>query len=334
MTTPYSNPLHLYRALLRESTYLFHPAAQQFHGRHITWSFRRQQANAVGSKVRCAEDGRLPLPSKDESQQMRRGRRYLYMLQRANQGYTSAVLNVLNMTFARTGKGRRELLKEIMAPEPADPMAPDQGAPSITTYSRGWKPPAKFTTLLKSQSRVQSHLEVAGKIRLQPKIPETNRWNRPFPASRVKNMMRKWYTKHAAMLRPPLQEQEWLDLYKPATNTDQPKWNVPKRRPQGSVPVCEGTTNHLELFDLSNLVKTSPQAIKPQQSRRISALLGNPHHLKPRYMRRMMQRTLQQTPTPIADPEKGRIALRWESGMEPRRQPTVCTDSQKITLFD
>ena len=334
MTAPCRNPLHLYRALLRESSYLFHPAAQEFHHRHITWSFRRQQVKEAEPRATSDHDGLLPLLSKNESRQMRRGRRYLYMLQRANQGYTGAVLNVLKMTFARKGKRRRELLKEIMAPSPADIMGPDQGAPSPTLFSRHWRPPAKFTMLLRSQSKLQSFLDARGRIKPQPKVPERNRWNKPFPESRIKGMMREWYAKHADTLLPPLEEQEWLAIYKTATDPARSNWNVPQRRRQASVPVFASMPGSSDLFDISSLVKTSPQAVEPQHSKRISAILRNPHHLTPRYMRRMMVRTLQNIPTPLANPDTGKLAMRWESGIKPRKEPGTCTDSQKITLFD
>jgi len=334
MTVPYRNPLHLYRALLRETSYLFHPAAQRFHGQHITWSFRRQQAKEGTVRAKGAQDGLLPFPSKDESQRMRRGRRYLYMLQRANQGYAGAVLNVLKMTFARKGKRRRELLKEIMAPSPADIMAPDQGASSPTRYSQDWRPPAKFTLLLRSQHKLQSFLDARGRIKPQPKVPKKNRWNKPFPKSRIKSMMREWYAKHADTLLPPLEEQEWLGIYKTATDPAMSKWNVPKRRPQGSVPVYASTTALPELLDVGSLASTSPQAVEPQYSTRVGAILRNPHHLTPRYLRRMMARILQNTPTPLASSETGKLAMRWESGIRPRREPSTCTESQKITLFD
>jgi len=255
------------------------------------------------------------------------------MLQRANQGYVGAVQNVLKMTFARKGKRRREMLKEIMAPAPADAMAPDQGSGTSTNYSKEWRPPAKFTMLLRSQSKVQDYLDARGKIKPQPKVPKKNNWNKPFPQSRVKNVMRKWYAKHADTLLPPLQEKEWLDIYKAATRSTIMKRDVPKRRPQGVVPVYATTTADPGLFAIDSLVRTSPQTIEPQRSRRVGAKLQNPHRLTPRYLRRMLTRTLQNTPTPLAHPKTGVLALRWESGVTPRRKPAVCTDSQKVTLF-
>ncbi|KAK5958473.1 hypothetical protein OHC33_000316 [Knufia fluminis] len=333
MTTPYRNPLHLYRALLRESTYLFHPAAQDFHGAHIIWSFRRK-AKGNSTVVKYGEDGLSPLPSKDESQQMRRGRQYLYMLQRANQGYPGPMQNVLKMTFARKGKRRRELLKEIMAPPPANAMAADQARSSPTNYSKDWRPPEKFTMLLSSQTKLQSYLDARGKIKPQPGVPEKNRWNKPFPRSRVKGLMRKWYAKHADTLLPPLQEEEWSDLYKAASGSTMSKKGLPERRPMATVPVFDITTKDPDLFDVKSLMKTSPQAVEPQHSRRVRAIIRNPHHLTSRYMRRTVQRVLQNTPTALANSETGKLALRWETGIEPRKKPAVCTDSQTVTLFD
>lgn len=256
------------------------------------------------------------------------------MLQRANQGYIGAVQNVLKMTFARTGKRRREMLREIMAPSSTNPTAPDQVLSSSIAYSRDWRPPRSFTMLLSSQNKLQNYLDAGGRIKAQPRIPEKNRWNRPFPQCRVKSILRKWYARHADTLLPPLQEKEWLDIYKAATSSTEPLLRLPKRRPQGTVPVFAEATAHSDLPDASSLVKTSPQAVEPQHSKRVGAILGNPHHLTSRYMRRMLARILKNTPTPLADPDNGKLAMRWEAGIAPRKKPATCTNSQIITLFD
>lgn len=256
------------------------------------------------------------------------------MLRRANQGYSGPLHNVLKMTFARKGKRRREMLKRIMAPESANPLAPDQGLSSPTAYSKDWRPPSLFTVLLRSQNKLQGYLDARGRIKPQPKVPEKNRWNKPFPQSRIKSMMRKWYAKHADTLLPPLQEQEWLNIYKAATDSAQAQWDVPKRRSPGNVPVFARTTDSPDLFDISSLVMTSPQAVEPQHSKRIAAILRNPHHLTPRYKRRALVRILQNTPTPLTHRDTGKVAMRWESGIEPPKKPTTCTESQKLTLFD
>lgn len=333
MILPCRNPVHLYRSLLREASYLFDPAAQTFHTEHIRWSFQRQRAKQSSLHVQT-QDGLSARLSQHDSKQLKRARQYLYMLERANKGYMTAVKNVLRMTYARKGKQKRLLVKDIMTPPSAnDPTV--VAAP--TMHDQNWRPPAKFSALLGNQNIVQTFMDRNNRrIKPIPKIPKKNRWNRPFPKSRIKGIMQKWYARHADLLMPPLQESQWLKIYEIAMRgIAATHFKIPKRRPVGSVPVFTEPEGHeAEWFDkIDSLIRTSAQ--RPQYSRKIRASIGNPHHMTNRFLRRMTQQAvLESTATVIVNPTTGKSAFRREAGMKPTAKPMQCTESQQLSLFD
>lgn len=334
MNTPFPNHLHLYRALLREANYLFTSAAQKFHYEHVRWSFRRHRDRQ--DPDRCQPE---PLLTQHESRQLKRGRKYLYMLQRANQGYMRSVQNVLKMTYARSGKRRREMLKSIMTPASTNTssqaLLPHQTLRA--EYLKDWQPPSKFTALLNSQTKIHSHLDLRGKLKARPSIPTQNKWNKPFPRSRVRTLMKRWYAKSANMLMAPLFEKEWSEVYNLSTNRPGVEADiVPVRRQPASVPVfcCPKETDSTSLINVASIARTDPQRRPSQLSRRVQVVIGNPHRLTARFIRRITQRTvLQSTPTALVNPDTGKVAFRWDHGERPRQTPMTASGSQQMSLF-
>lgn len=337
MILPCRNPVHLYRSLLREAGYLFDPFARDFHKDHIRWSFNRQRAKEPSPFPKQSQDGTATLLSQLESKQLKRARKYLYMLQRANQGHLRATKNVLRLTYAGVGKSRRLLLQDVMTPT-SSTNAPTSPPPTPSKFDRNWKPPSKFANLLKNQSLIQPHLHgTKRKIQPMPVIPQQNRWKRPFPMSRIKGVWQKWYARHADIIMPPLQETQWLKIYqmamKGAKNTE---YQILKRRSIGSVPVfVEPTYNTTAAWmdKIDDLIRTSAQ--RPEYSKRIRRVIGHPHNMTNRFLRRTMQRAvLESTPTVVVDPSTGKSAYRREPGGTKGARPLDCTQSQELSLFD
>ncbi|KAJ9661152.1 hypothetical protein H2198_002096 [Neophaeococcomyces mojaviensis] len=335
MNKPYSKPLHLYRALLREASYLFNPTLQDFHTEHIRWSFRRQLSPTKLSRHRAPAVSIPGLPTQYESQQLRRGRHYLYILQRANQGYRGALGNVLKMAYARKGKRRRALLREIMAP---DPDASESSLSPASAFSEEWQPPAKFNMLLKKQRGIHTYLDRGGTIKPMPKIPAKNKSGKPFPQRRVKNIIKAWYAKHANLLLPPLSEEEWLKVYKTGTDgKENPRQATSARRPVATVSVfaLPNTPGTREVTHFHDILTPSPQLTKPKVPNRIRKIIGNPHKMTPRFLRRIMLRTvIQNTPVILADTHSGKLASRWDAAGTKRYEPGKISESQKLLLFD
>ena len=332
MVTPYRNHLHLYRALLRETTYLCDPAAKAFHHEYINWSFRRSNGKQTAPYAESAG-----LPTKYQSQQLKRARKHLYTLERANQGYIGALRNVLRMAYARKGRRRRELVKGMMV-STSDDMSSAVSQPLHRhKFTKDWRPPATFTMLLNSQKRVQQHLDASGKVKPLPVIPTQNRWNKPYPPSRIPKVFKQWYAWHANILQVPLSEKEWLGIYKVSLGTSSLHRGLNHtRRPLGSVSVFSSESKSMPMPPaVANIGRTSSQAPEQQHSKRVRSLIGNPHRMTRRYVRRLLQYSvLQNTPTILAKPDGNGLALRWESGIKTQPEPQVASRSQELSLFD
>lgn len=321
-----SNSLHLYRALLRETTYLFDPAACRFHRQHIRHAFQCQR-----EKLKLQHGADQLLRSRVESQQLHRARKYLCMLERANQGYMRAVTKVLQLTYGVKGTRRRQLMHTIMAP--VDSEVEKTVSASTSMSDHGWRPPAKFEALLKSQARIQRFH--AGNFQVKVEIPESNSHAKPFPTCRIKNMTKKWYARQAEMLKPPLQENEHVGIYKKAIGQDKMIRSKP-RRPLATVHILNGASGCSGglRIDLIDVISTSKQATKPQYSNRVRASIGNPHRLTSRYLRRRYQMDiLQNSPTVLQGPETGKLAFRWSTGVQHGAVPETLSISQQLSLF-
>lgn len=335
MILPRRNPIHLYRSLLREASYLFDPTARQFYDDYIRRSFRRARTKPRDGvrHIKLVQDGWADLHNKEELKQLKRARQCLYTLERANQGYINSVKSVLKAAYSRVGVSRRIMMKKIMTPlAESDSTLPRPP----TDYDEDWRPPSKFSVLLKSQKSVQKYVDRSSrKIKSFPTIPAQNRWNRPFPPSRVKGMIVDWYTRHANLLLPPLQETQWLEIYKAAMQgTKETHFKIPKRRPVGTVPVLTKAEDEIPQWSgiIDDLIRTASQ--KPQYTRKVRAAMGNPHHLTSRFLRRMTQQAvLGSTSTMIVDPSTGRSAVRWEPGVKPHAKASKPTESQRVSFF-
>lgn len=321
-----NNALHLYRALLRETTYLFDPAARHFHWHHIRHAFQSQN-----EKLKAQHGIEDILLSKAASQQLHRGRKYLYMLQRANQGYLVAVSKVLQLTYGIKGARRRQLMQNFMVP--ATPVAEAIQSSHESMSSRKWRPPAAFEALMKNQARIQRFH--AGNFQMKLEFPEKNSHAQPFPACRIKNTARKWYARQAQMLKPPLQETEHAEICRKAAGQDE-TLGVRKRRPLSRAVESNGShwPKPVADIDISVMISTSRHVVQPQQSRLAKAVMGNPHRLTSRFLRRRYRmEILQSSPTVLADSKTQRLAFGWSAGMKHKSTPSATSKSQQLNLF-
>ena len=96
MAAPPTNPLHLYRSLLREATYLFDSHSRAILPRYIRSAFESHRV--------VSQPPRL-------NSYLKLGRRKHSLLVRANAGDVKALAKVLRFAYGRTGKRARELLE-------------------------------------------------------------------------------------------------------------------------------------------------------------------------------------------------------------------------------
>ncbi|KIW08705.1 uncharacterized protein PV09_00652 [Verruconis gallopava] len=260
--------IHLFRALLRECTYLPDPASQVYFKQYIKHRFKNaaRRGNpllrrAVYGDEAFAKDAKVKL-----EQALRKGYKGLSQLIRANEGEIKPLMRILRYTYGRDGPRRYEMLRTLLVPDVVG--APRTQTRDITTVPvpDALEPPKSVTgdTIVytisdrysKLKAIVQSQLEsdIASertKLSKRIAIPATNSWGRPMPRKRVKNMIKKQYTKLIDAILTPLQEHQWLHLQGLATGKIPWEGCKPRRRAPDGRPLA------LTSSDLEKLVHIS-----------------------------------------------------------------------------
>ena len=294
MVSPPTNPLHLFRSLLRECTYLPDRRARSYMHNYVLWSYRTYLPKPMA--------WRKPIDFKRQVRLLHRGRKWLSTLQRANEGYLKPLEKVLMMTYGRTGKRRRELMAKLMAPEPPQTHEEVAAFSLPKPYAEDWKPPAKVDALMRSQARQQAWLDrTSAKVKTKAKIPLENSWGKPMPQSRVRNMTHAWYVKQVDHLFPPLPESEYEELRSLATG--EIVWHGPAKR-------------RTRAHDSSVLDSTAPTESTllegPRKGRTFRDYVnGRPHNITPRLMQRFWAMIFKHVPLLTWDTDKERWTVRW-----------------------
>ena len=240
-------------------------------------------------------------------------RKRLSLLSRANEGYLEPLRKTLMETYGRQGRRRRELMAAIMA-EPALPHASPSHASQIR-YSKSWKPPHKFFTLMHSQSQLQRMIEThwPKKIFKKAKFQTASIWGRPISKSRHQNQTRKWFVKVADAILPPLPKPEFERLQALANGTrNEILFPVPRR-----VKVAEvGSDRAIQQVEMdSGTLLDGPvkgKAFKPY-------IRGRPHNITPRFMQRLWTTVLRTTPQMRPLSEDGKPGVEWDLGLPSMR---------------
>ena len=299
MVAPQTNPVHLFRTLLRECTYLPDPRARTYMHDYVLWSYRTYLPKRMP---------RTPISFKRQVKLLHRGRKWLSMLHRANEGYLKPLEKVLMITYGRSGKRRRELMQKLMAPEPL--MTTEEIAKSTAPelYVKAWTPPAKVDALLRSQSQHRTWLDrQSGKMQIKSNVPEENSWGKPMHPSRRKNLTRRWYVKQLDYLYPPLPYFEHKELQ--ARVNGQREWDgpIPRRtRPRGDSDLKITTPSEKTLLE------------GPEKGHTFSKYVnGRPHQLTLRLMRSLWAVVFKHVPLLGWNLEKKRWTVTWGDPVKP-----------------
>lgn len=278
--------LHVFRALLRQCTYLPDPAARQYLRGHIVSRFRDYHPRSTfpfsSRRHKSAALVQQRLPSL-----LRTARRGLIFLRRANDGHMRHLGKILAMTYGRVGKRRHELLKDLKIPD----VPPDQVA--IEKLSEPGNqavphPSEQLLALIKSQAKRRlTHFSRSNTPRPKLEIPEENSWGRPMPIKRVRNFKRRWYAESLDRIMPPLPEPEWDRLRLRASGQSRWEGPIPRRKWAGG-PDDEGQT-HLVGERVKGDYKGS---------------CSNPHTITSRYMRRLWTKISVQCPLMRLNPAR------------------------------
>lgn len=260
--------LHIFRALLRECTYLPDPAARQYLRGHIVSRFRDYHPRSTlpfsSRRYKSTALVQQRLPSL-----LRTARRGHVFLCRANDGHIRHLGKILAMTYGRVGKRRHQLLKDLKIPDvPADQAAVEKlSEPGNQAVPH---PSEQFMALITSQAR-RRVVHFSRSINPRPKleIPEKNIWGRPMPIKRVRNMKRRWYAETLDRISPPIPEAEWDRLRLRASG--QLPWEGPVGRRKWARGLDDDGQRHLV-----------GERLKGSKGTR-----SNPHNITSRYMRRL-----------------------------------------------
>ncbi len=321
MAVPLTNALHLYRALLRECTYLPDSQARTYLRDHVIRSYRKY----LPRKQKWRDE--IPLPR--QVALLHRGRKGLSILRRANEGYIKPLQNVLFWTYGRKGRRRRELMDKLMEEEiPRDHKAVEALSDNHK-FSRKWMPPSMVIALLHSQAKNTEHLDrmVTGSnnnLRPKPDIPEKNTWGRQMPEKRVKNLMRKWYAKHVDRLLPPMPEPEFERL---------------QALSDGMLGRNEGPVSRRKravdgLAERSPIINERLLLEGPRKSHALSTYAQRrPHHLTSRLLQRTWLKIFNHVPLMIWDAAKEKWEVKWQVKGRPRPQVKEVSNDQSEALF-
>ncbi|EXJ71011.1 uncharacterized protein A1O5_06004 [Cladophialophora psammophila CBS 110553] len=119
MPPPETNPLHIYRACLRECSYLPLPQCRAYMRKFTIDGFRRwiPPKDPVGrSRSKAHGAGGRHLTPEKVTRLLHQARKLASILQHANQGYIVPLENVLRMTYGRKGPRKHELLAQFLNP--------------------------------------------------------------------------------------------------------------------------------------------------------------------------------------------------------------------------
>ncbi|EAW11972.1 uncharacterized protein ACLA_007310 [Aspergillus clavatus NRRL 1] len=264
---------HLFRALLRECSYLPDPIAKGYMHDYVVQRFRRY--NDISKAKPLSDPHRQFSLHKTATQK-------LSLLKRANEGYSRPLEKVLRLSYGRKGKKRRELLDTFIAPEvPPDAAAVMSLVEKPIMFEDGWKPPSIVIDLLKSQlnNGMISQLNDRSVVRnLEPPIPKENSWGKPVAKSRRRNIRKTWYQSLLDGLLPPLPDTQ-LETLEGLISGEMP-WTSPRKRK--AVNVSEQREDNL---DVKFLTKGPEKGVTFRDF-----VNGRPHKITRRFMQRLWRR--------------------------------------------
>ena len=327
-------PLHLYRHMLREVSYL-PPAFRITINATVRERFRRSRADGEHTTSRLA-----------------RGRGVLRKLRAANAGDKSAMEGLMMKGFGRAGNRRRELMAQLVKPQgPSDTQELeaiiDKGQPSTkqrktkNAFFERWDQP-KLLQLLKSQREQQKDTKgttswpgtAVKSTDPDQFVPKTNIWGKSPVDGLVRTKRAHWWRRNADKIMPPLGSGEWDLLQLLGRGAQQQgEWIVPQRRKYIQDGAQQQPWDWKEHMSQPASTLEKPQS--RSQQRRTGEVDQGPYaarsrnqDISDRWFRRAYNRTWQLTPRMEQDPNTLKHSITW--GKARSALPTASTAQQEI----
>lgn len=282
LTNTHSRPvLHLFRAILRECTYLPDPNSRKFFHDHVVARFRAYCPRPFADKRQSFKQTFTILGRRAEL--LKKAQMGIKYLRRANHGHTQHLGRVLAITYGRIGPRRHKLLKDLKnldSPVSTSALKDTLQHQSDPANQHVPRPSQQLLTLLKSQvQRTETVFSRTSVKQIEYQIPKTNVWGRLTPIKRVRNIKRRWYAEALDRVMPPLPVSEWEMLRQKASGETSFRRAIPRRGPSG-------------------------EQNAGLNSYKSGARMTRPHKLNARYMRRLWARIFQQCPVMKRDSHK------------------------------
>jgi hypothetical protein len=312
-------PLHLYRHLLRETSYL-PPLARPSVHKQLRDRFERDSGYDQDKNPK----------------HIRQAHHELRALRAANAGDMARMRRVLLRAFGRIGRRRRELVSHLVQRGP--PSNSEELAKYVEALTENHKnvdwldewDVEKLRTFARSQ--LQAGLNNSPKASItdnqtapEKNLPAENAWGRPLPKKLARTKLKKMWKALADKIMPPLPKKEWEALKAISEGTVQGPWLPPPRR-----PLARGMSENAQLQDgqgwdwQSYAIK--PVAVVDLPTNRKNKLLsgavddntptGDPppvgcHKYTPRAWRRMLGAVWQLSATMTKKPEGDGSYITW-----------------------
>ncbi|ODA82731.1 hypothetical protein RJ55_01240 [Drechmeria coniospora] len=344
------SPVHLYRHLLREVSYLppaFRPAISsviqaRFH-RHGTVD-KRAKAHLV------------------------RARNVLRTLRAANSGDKAAMGGLMARAFGRSGRRRRDLLLRFAKFQgPGDwgalealldktPACRDASTTSTTPTRPSDEPRApgkrrhlflekwdleKLTQFLHSQKqqqgRTKSTTSWLGSVKSTDQnqlVPERNIWGKPPVESLVRTKRAKWWKRTVDKMMPPLGRGEWDLLARLSDGAQEEReWAIPERRQPATPLSPSGTKSSSASFHWEPWARQPAAVVERENSlprqlrsggRALGPYGGKKHKtlVSSRWFQRAYNRIWQLSPITSQDPNTLRYSFQWGAVQSKLPRPT------------
>lgn len=362
---------HLLRALLRQCTYLPDDAARHYAHSFIIERFRRyyprppesvsftikrrstiiKQAYKALTLLERANNGHYSHLLKVLSMTYGRiGKRRHEMLQevillRPANGDIVAAQNVpkdekaLKSPCPSINFPALDSIRALQLVEPGGVQAPDRPSTitkphDVTELVLG----ERLEALAKSQRLQNKLFFVKRQIKsLKSDIPLQNRWGRPMPHKRAKNLKKRWYADILDKTQPPLPEWEWNRLRDLIRGRIPWEGTVPRRARIAS----DGTPLHANSITATNkditIISSScfgeSEAQVPEVAQ-YRLLQSNPHKITRRFMRGLWTRIFLQSPKMERDIARKKWIVTW--GDSHQHKDIAFIDNTRIdsSMFD
>ncbi|KAL2267947.1 hypothetical protein VTJ83DRAFT_5224 [Remersonia thermophila] len=322
-------PLHLYRQLLREASYL-PPIARPYIDKQIKTGFRKHQKHDA-----------------KDAQRMRQGKHDLRVLRAANLGDLVRMRRVLLRAFGRMGRRRRELMADLLKkPPPTNTEELAKLAANVSSISSGdrdadwldaWDT-EKLRALAKSQMAAglintpKPPITVSN-IKPEQAVPAENSWGRPLHPKPARTKLKNAWKLVADKCMPPLPREEWQALGDIVEGVVKGRWLPPPRRPLAQ-PLAP--QEPMRRWDWEAYAVKPVAAVDRPANRRNKLLTGavddntptgdpepiNCHRYTPRLWRRLLGGIWQLTPVMEPHPAGKGWSIAWG---KPKFEPAKAT---------